>query len=97
MTSTYTTAKVLRDTRIRKEVSLTDLAKSVGISVQMACDVESGRKPLPDKYIDKWATAIGEDPDLVAIDIWQRRLNDFNRNRITRNKIQFKIVPILEK
>lgn len=91
-----TTGKLLKDARIKKDLSLVDIAKTLGVSIQMVCDVESGRKSLPDKYIDAWASAVGEDPDLVAIDLWQRRLNDFNRNRNSKRKLFFKIVPVLD-
>jgi transcriptional regulator with XRE-family HTH domain len=96
MNITTTAGRVLREARLKRSISMTELAKIMGISIQMVCDVESGRKPLPDKYIDPWAESVGEDPDLIAIDIWQRRLNDFNRNRTTRRKISFRVVPVVD-
>ena len=90
------TGKILREARIKKSLSLMDIAKELGVSIQMVCDIESGRRSLPDKFIDAWAVAVGEDPDMVAIDLWQRRLNEFNRARNTKKKVCFKIVPVLE-
>ena len=96
MNLTSATGKILKEARVKKELGLVDVARKLQISVQMVCDVECGRKPLPDKYIDDWADAVGEDPDLIAVDIWQRRLNDFNRNRKSKRRICFKVVPVLE-
>lgn len=96
MNHSPTTGKILREARLKKNLSLMDVAKQLGVSIQMVCDVESGRRSLPDKFIDPWALTVGEDPDLVAIDLWQRRLNDFNRARNTKRRICFKIVPIFD-
>lgn len=91
-----TVGQILRECRKNNNISMVDLSKRLGISVQMVCDVESGRKPLPDKYVDVWAEAVKEDPDLIVVHIWQKRLDDFNRNRPRRRKVCFKVVPVIE-
>ena len=96
MNHTSATGKLLRDARINKDLTQFDIASKLNISIQMVCDIEHGRRSLPDKYIDKWAATVGHDPDLIAIDLWQRRLDEFNKARGNSRKIFFKIVPILD-
>ena len=96
MNSAITTGKILRDARISKNLTQFDVASKLKISIQMVCDIENGRRSLPDKYIDTWASTVGQDPDLIAVDLWQRRLDDFNRARGNKRKIFFKIVPVFD-
>ena len=91
-----TTGRILREARIKNNLSLSDVAKKLQVSIQMICDVEAGRKALPTKYVDDWSTAVGEDPDFIAVNIWQQKLEEFNRNRKSSKKIVFKVVPVIQ-
>lgn len=90
--------KMLRNARLKREISLTDLARQMGVSIQFICDVEGGRKALPPKHLDDWAIALGEDPDLMAVAIASIWLDSFNRQRkkTDERRIVFRVVPVFE-
>lgn len=57
-----TFAKVLRATRIGRDLSQQDFAEKLGISKQHLCDIEKGRKTVSPARAWAWAIKLGYHP-----------------------------------
>ena len=82
---TLTLGQYLCAYRISEEITQTQLAETLGVSVQYLCDIEKGRKQVSPEKSALFAEALGDIPEYFVMLVLRERLDQLGYYDININ------------
>ena len=80
--------KILKSSREKQGLTLSDVVAGSSMSVQYLCDVENGRRPLNDTLITHIARKLNQHPDTIGAYL----MSEMKANMERRSGIKFDLV-----